>query len=312
MLNLVKSWLMTSLKILKYPDSLKKAIHLGVDDRDLISEISKSKIQCFLCGPGKTDQNYQTRESLRNYLQNNCGVEVLYGEELPGKFKKMRLPKTDLQTMESNFAQKVDFTILMLDAPGAIAELGSFAVLPRIQTHLYVLVPQRFYNSASYIARGPLDLLVRLNGFSVRYYHNDADNAFWSKLLAFPVCFHKYFNADKYWKWKYRNYFNSKEVKKPMEQFENMRRVFLPSYLASTLYILGGAQFSDIISFISINPDELNHGLRLLFDMDIIEKKNGKYYISVSSDHQVFHPFNTGKLSCKRSQLIAIEKNPGL
>ena len=279
-------------------------LHLGIED--LSKDIAQKKIGCFLCGAGVGTEGYSTRESLRNFLTNECKVDVVFGEDLPERIKFPRSQrKLDLQTMESEYAKSVDLTILMLDSPGAIAELGSFCMIPRIRCHLYVLIPDRFHRTESYIARGPLDLLARMHSLSVIYYPIESEIML-PKLIAYPIMLHKY--ARKQFHYKYiqaltkGKYLNS-SLEKTMVTIRNS---FLPSYIAASISILDEPLFADLVNALHILPEELRRHLKKLFKLKAIIKVHGRYTLINSFESDIFSPFNVGSLSKKRCIRLAM------
>lgn len=144
----------------------------------------------FVCGPGYSSDGIAVRDMARDALQKIPNVKALYGEEIESQSNYKR-QSTDLQTLEVRFAHDVDFTLLILESPGSIAELGTFTQLRGIRERMIVLLSGRFYRAESYISRGPLSLLTRLNPNSVIYF--DAENE--TEMLdrvRYPLTFFKY------------------------------------------------------------------------------------------------------------------------
>ena len=98
----------------------------------LSAQALKKPTKVFLCGPGIGGANYRIREFARETLSRLPRVEVHFGEDIEkqAKFKKKR---RDLQTLELEFAHAVDFTLLLLESPGSIAELGTFSMVENIR-----------------------------------------------------------------------------------------------------------------------------------------------------------------------------------
>ncbi len=276
---------------------------VGVED--LNKSLRTKPINCFLCGPGQGAKAYDARQALAGHLRTCWGVEVDFGEDLQEVAR--RTPGTnplDLQTIESEFAKKVDLTILMLESPGAIAELGSFCMIPEIRSRLYVLVPDRFHGHESYIARGPLDLLARMHSLSVAYYSENAgDDPIQS--VVYPVMLHKFARRHAFGDYALalaRSRFAKRTIDEAMVQ---TRQAFLPSYVAATIGILYEPQFTDIVGAIRLQAKELRPCLRELFDVQAIEKKHNRYRLVGGLTHDVLWPFDTGALSRKRCVRLA-------
>ena len=124
-------------------------------------------LQVFLCGPGFDSHRFNFREKIRNFLHQYPNVSAVLGEELDPT--KHRLKPGDLQTVEATYAHSVDFTILLLESFGSIAELGSFSMMPDLRPRLFVMVPGRFFSSESYIARGPLRVHQRAHASAISF-----------------------------------------------------------------------------------------------------------------------------------------------
>lgn len=62
----------------------------------------------------------------------------------------------DLLTFERDLAHMCLLTILFIESPGSIAELGSFSVLNEINAKLLVIIHQQYANKQTFIWRGPV------------------------------------------------------------------------------------------------------------------------------------------------------------
>ena len=72
-----------------------------------------------------------------------------------------------------------------------MAELGTFTQLPGIRERLIILLSGRFYRAESYISRGPLSLLTRLNPNSVIYFDKEKESELLDR-VRYPLTFFKY------------------------------------------------------------------------------------------------------------------------
>lgn len=62
----------------------------------------------------------------------------------------------DLVTFESDLAALASVIVLIVESPGAIAELGVFTVVPQISEKLVIVIEEGHFDSDSYIKHGPV------------------------------------------------------------------------------------------------------------------------------------------------------------
>jgi hypothetical protein len=254
----------------------------------------------FLCGPGLSSEKFNIRSKIKDSLQAYENVTVYYGEEIE-EVSDFKRKKTDLQTLEAQFAQSVDFTILILESPGSIAELGTFSMVPNIRSRLFVLVPTRFHRNSSYIARGPLSLISRNHLNNVIYY--DEINFEESlKRIKSMLTFYKYIAyIDTY------NYYNAVGYKyKPKsytdESYEKyigpLRDTYYQALILAHTVILRTPEFSDLVYHSAITPSDTSKALKALFAKGKIEKISGSKYRSKSNyADELLTPFDSSLLS---------------
>ena len=87
-------------------------------------------------------------------------ISVYYPEEL---FEELIRGKGgfDLLSLENLLAQSVHVIVIVLESPGAIAELGAFTNHPQLSNRLVVVVDKKFRKARSFIALGPIRYLKR-------------------------------------------------------------------------------------------------------------------------------------------------------
>tara|TARA_R110000868_G_scaffold85422_11_gene240342 strand:- start:1624 stop:2514 length:891 start_codon:yes stop_codon:yes gene_type:complete len=276
-------------KMLLLPNLLKKSAR-------------RQPTRVFLCGPGLTAGNVDVRESAKAALQSIECVEVTYGEHIeniPG-FNNL---KTDLQSLEYLFAYTTDFTVLILDSPGAIAELGAFSMIPNIRRRLIVLVPSRFHNQNSYINRGPLSLLARIDPNSIIYYEpNKHDHI--KTAVKRTVTTYKFMAESLK-----RNYRSVLENIHGFSEFyyesytKEARESFNLSAIYATILARQNPTFIEISTDSSLSPEIVRQGLKQLFSNGSVEKRpNGTYsaksgFSSVMLKH--FSSYEVSKLRCR-------------
>ena len=274
----------------------------------LKSEVLKVRTSVFICGPGYNSAGIEIRERVRKTLESVPGVSTVYGEEIETKraFKKQ---STDLQTLEAFFAHDVDFTLLLLESPGAIAELGAFAQMRNIRGRLIVLVPKSFYRAESYIARGPLSLIAKHNPNNIIYYDPKNPDEVHAQ-VKHPLTFYKFahhklgFDYLKNTMWRYQKVFG------PLPPYDEFIAPILNEYFeAITLAsILAGDRpnYSELLLLSGIAPTQLNDGLHpLLNAKKVVKFGSGRYRAEVGWDDPTLKPFNTSALSKVKARMLA-------
>lgn len=274
------------------PDLLKKDV-LRVPSR------------VFVCGPGYSSDEIEIREFSKEALLGVGDVKVVYGEEIeiqPAYKKKGR----DLQTLEARFAHDVDFTLLILESPGSIAELGTFTQLPDVRDRLVVLVSNRFYRAESYIARGPLSLLAAHNPNSVIYYDKENKNDLKSRVI-YHLTFYKYAHYVR----KY-SYQGSVMLSRYLE-VGGYEKYILPLKLSYEMSIAlvsailaDKPSYSDLLLISGLAPPQLNRALVSLYKQNKIEKiGSGRYRTVLGYSDSLLRVFSSTEISKLRARMIA-------
>jgi hypothetical protein len=116
----------------------------------------------FLCG-GKVDASEAFPVSARDALRR----EIVKHKNLEDRVRLAEDYKdwssegfyTDLLEFESHIAQLSAAIVLMLEAPGALAELGMFSALDHFQSKLIVFMSDHHYAESSFVRLGPVKFL---------------------------------------------------------------------------------------------------------------------------------------------------------
>ena len=133
----------------------------------------------FLCGgPTAIDGSYQSaRDFFNRHLQRkkpDWAGQVKLAEDVNAWFhthNNQAFP--DLLELENYLAHLADVTVLFVESPGSIAELGAFAASDALRPKLLVVL-NTFYNSdQSFIADGPIRKIRNANEEFVQSYHWD-------------------------------------------------------------------------------------------------------------------------------------------
>lgn len=156
--------------------------------RDFLArvDLAKSRIRnfggfVFLCG-GRSDKSFAPILSVRHLLYNeltngrhgDIAAKLKLAEDIQDWFRGGAY--NDLVTFEEHLAGLSDVIVLVVESPGAIAELGAFAVSPAIADRLLALVAEIHYEQDSFIKLGPLKRLEEKNNDAVLVYDWHEEN----------------------------------------------------------------------------------------------------------------------------------------
>jgi hypothetical protein len=244
------------------------------DPRILKKQAFDKPLRVFLCGPGVDSTRYGFRDNIRNALQRFPNVEIVLGEDLDPK--KHMLKRSDLQSAETTFAHMVDFTVLLLESPGAIAELGTFSMMPNVRPRLFVMVPSRFYASESYIARGPLSIIAKEHVNNIIYF-NETKQSDAIRSLDLPVTLFKYANAAN----PFFSLIRSGPTKYVEDQylpaFKKAKDEFFDLVALMAVIILELPTFPMLVSLTKFDPKDLNKALSRLYKKKSIQRTGSVY-----------------------------------
>ncbi|SFL39531.1 hypothetical protein SAMN04488004_1174 [Loktanella salsilacus] len=234
-------------------------------------------------------------------------VTVVYGEEIESEFSYSR-KGMDLQTLEARFAHDVDFTLLILESAGSIAELGTFTQLPHLQDRLVVLVPNNFFRAESYIARGPLSLLSKRNPQNVIYFNSSHQSEMIDRVL-YPLTFYKY--AHHVLGGEYINNTRISRMRRrriiPYSDYiSDVRNSFHKAITLIGILVGDHPSYSELLVLTGLGPSQLNASLRDLFLEEKIAKIPAAKYHSINGfDDPILKPFSTTAISLARAKLLA-------
>lgn len=261
----------------------------------------------FLCGPGVAHGLYDLREKIKKHLTVDSLTKVVYGEHLEDLEVRKAISSSgvDLQTLESAYAHEVDFTILLLESAGAIAELGTFSMIPSLRPRLYVIVPDIYFESESYIARGPLSILVQQSPSNVIYYNRKFVTSALN-VLYMPICLFKY--ARGFHGQQYRNVLTLKNRGQYSQFIQPVIKTFQKSLVLAAINILEKPTFPELIYWLNLSPNEITRALKELYQSKSIRKSaDGKYLTTRGLRDPQLQCFGPGKLSKRRAQILATQ-----
>ncbi len=246
------------------------------------------------------------RKIARDALSEVPNVKIVYGEEiedLPGYTKQ----STDLQTLEARFAHDVDFTLLILESPGSIAELGTFTQLAGIRERLVVLLSEKFYRAESYIARGPLSLISKMNPNSVIYFNEDNKSDIVDRVLH-PLTFYKYAHYMKRFDYVLNTMLRYRPKLGDYSKYISPIRLEYNKAIALIAILVGERpSYADLLLMSGLAPKQLNAALHNLFQQTKIEKYgSGRYRTINGYNDPVLKPFSTTAISTARAKLFAV------
>jgi len=130
----------------------------------------------FVCG-GEVDlRETQKNLTIRNMFMNCAGNKSLREFILAEDFKDWQKGYSDLSAFENDIASISSLVAIILESPGALAELGLFYANEEIRQKLIVVVHSEHYESASFIKFGLLDPLEGLDPRFVLPFDIDPEN----------------------------------------------------------------------------------------------------------------------------------------
>jgi hypothetical protein len=141
-------------------------------NEDVFAKLRERSLTVFLVGASQ-ESSTSIRESIRKELigrrYGNC-LDVYYPEELFEELIRSRA-HFDLLSLENLLAKNVHAVVIILESPGAIAELGSFASHKKLRDRLVVVIDEKYRKAKSFIILGPVRYLNK-NTKSIVIFHN--------------------------------------------------------------------------------------------------------------------------------------------
>ncbi len=234
-------------------------------------------------------------------------VTVVYGEEIEKEYFYSR-KGMDLQTLEARFAHDVDFTLLILESAGSIAELGTFTQLPHLQDRLVVLVPNNFFRAESYIARGPLSLLSKRSPQNVIYFDSSRQSEMLGRVL-YPLTFYKYAHhilGPEYLAKTRITRMKQGAIIPYSEYINNTRNSFHKAITLIGILVGDHPSYSELLVLTGLGPMQLNASLHaLLLDEKVVKVSAAKYHSVEGYSDAILKPFSTTAISLARAKLLA-------
>lgn len=259
----------------------------------------------FVCGPGFTSGKIAMRKLAKEALMSVSNVKAIYGEEIEAEWSYRKIG-TDLQTLEAQYAHDVDFTLLILDSPGSIAELGTFTQMPALRDRLVVLLSNQHYRAESYISRGPLSLLSSVNPNSVIYFDQNNSEETISRVL-YPLTFYKYAHFTNRPDYVSNTRISvSRKITDYAGYIMPIRAKYDECIALISIIIAGNGGYADILYLSGLAPRQLNSALHKLYvDKRISKFGSGRYQALNGYQDELLSPFSSTELSKVRAKNLA-------
>jgi len=132
-------------------------------DREVLQRIRLTLPTVFLVGAARSTPS-ALRDRIREELAGQpriTGFDVHYPEDLFEELLRGKEKDADLLQLENMLAENVHAVVIVLESPGAIAELGAFANHARLRDRLVVVVDKKYRKARSFIMLGPMNYLRR-------------------------------------------------------------------------------------------------------------------------------------------------------
>lgn len=141
-------------------------IHAFADAIDIgRSRVVNHPRYLFLCGGQVSDVTsswppLSLRQHLHRAIESQAPAiapQLILAEDIFSRFEKDHYG--DLLSFERDLAFFCSVIVIVLESPGAIAELGSFVLLEGVIDRLYAIIDESHYKTRSFIRLGPVEYL---------------------------------------------------------------------------------------------------------------------------------------------------------
>ncbi|MHB0998774.1 MAG: retron St85 family effector protein [Armatimonadota bacterium] len=133
-------------------------------------KLKKDSVIVFLCGAESKNNQITCRDILMHYAMKNLKQLRFFMAE--SVFEYLANMSHDLLTIENQLADIADCIIIVLESPGAIAELGAFANHPELTKITLAINDIKYKSVPSFITNGPIAKLNQLSDFKPMIYGN--------------------------------------------------------------------------------------------------------------------------------------------
>ena len=151
---------------------------------EVYTHMSQEIIDVFLCGGASTSQNKSVRDVLRESLDKNKNIRILYPEDL--FIEMLNIDKNhDLLTLERFLADNCDFVCIVCESAGSLVELGAFTNNENTVNKVIALIEKERRKQKSFIMLGPVKILEKQGEERVIFYGKDLSNTSEELVKAF-------------------------------------------------------------------------------------------------------------------------------
>ena len=141
----------------------------------IFCNIQHGNIDLFLCGAASTKEKISYRDTLREKLEHNVNLSILYPEDM--FMEMLNRKKYDLLTLEKFLANNSDVILIVCESPGSFTELGAFVNNSETLEKVVVLLQTKYKNAKSFIRQGPVEYVKMKNKNNVIYFNNNINEA---------------------------------------------------------------------------------------------------------------------------------------
>lgn len=235
----------------------------------------------FLCGAASNDS---ARYTLKNYFhkRTDLSFQVILAEDF---FAVLDEKYTDLLTLENYLANYSDCILIILESPGAIAELGAFSNgEDEFLKKLLILNENKYASDNSFINKGPIEKIRKKTKFGILGYDSPENVLVVAEEILDKMASNKRIRS-----------FKEKlgSLSMPLESYVN---IFSPTYIILELIRLlapiSKAQTCKVVKTLSgWKDEEINRRVSLLLALKHIEQvslsseRSGNYYLVPRKRH---------------------------
>ena len=259
----------------------------------------------FLCG-GKTRQAgkfLSARDYFFRYLKKadpSLSKRIRLAEKINNWFDHNLF--NDLLEVEEILADCADLTILFVESPGSIAELGAFASSSKLRSRTLAILNTEFDQERTFIADGPVRRIKSTNADFVRYWRwNPKDINGTSSLASFKDLSLELLTLI-------QNRSNAAPQQEILDPKSPGHTMFL---IADLIDIVGISFRTEIIECLThweytIDLEWVNKYLSLLEHFKLVRREplsNQTYYLSRAQFPYIKYAFNPGAVAVDRERL---------
>jgi hypothetical protein len=272
--------------------------------------VSNTPHLIFLCGGVTANSPTSPIRSARDYFYRHVKTQA------PALAKRVRLAEeindwfdqdtfADLLELEVYLADCSDLTILFVESPGSIAELGAFATSDLLRPRTLAVLNSTHRSTRTFIADGPVRRIKSADENLIRYYEwNIEDPADPSNIDVFE-------DMSK----ELVQYTLDRGLTSPRERtldcVSHGHKMFLTADLIDVIGITTATEISECLSLWNYEVDKktLNRYLSLLEHLGLLKRKlysNQTYYLSGSISALIRYDFTPDTKVRDRERIKAI------